>query len=126
MDRSEEGRQRVVRGKEEEGVKLVSSEIKKSHGQSGASVQADDLQQNELTEHLNKYYDEVILSLRNAKAILIMGPGEAKGELNKRIERNNLNGRVVEVETVDKMTDSPIVAKVRGHFPTQSSAVGSR
>ena len=109
-----------VTGKEEEDIKLVSSEIEKPHGQSGSSVRADDLLQNELTEHLNKYYDEVILSLRNAKAILIMGPGEAKGELKKRIERNNLNGRVVEVETVDKMTDRQIVAKVREYFLKQS------
>ncbi len=114
-----------VTGQEEE-IKLVHSEIEKPHGQSGASIRADDLLQNELTEHLNKYYDEVILSLRNAKAILIMGPGEAKGELKKRIERNNLNGRVVEVETEDKMTDRQIVAKVREHFLKQSLAIGSR
>ncbi len=116
----------LVTGQEEEEIKLIHSEIEKPHGQSGASIQADDLLQNELTEHLNQYYDEVILSLRNAKAILIMGPGEAKGELKKRIARNNLNGRVVEVETVDKMTERQIVAKVREHFLKQSSAVTSR
>jgi stalled ribosome rescue protein Dom34 len=104
-----------VTGKEEE-IKLISSNIEQSHGQSGASVQADDIRQRELTEHLNNYYDEVISSLRNADAILIMGPGEAKGELKKRIERNHLNGREIDVETVDKMSDRQIVAKVREYF----------
>ena len=108
-----------VTGKEEE-IKLVSSDIEKPHGQSGVSVPADDSLLNELTGHLNSYYDEVISSLRSAEAILIMGPGEAKGELKKRIERNGLKGRQLHVETVDKMTDRQIVAKVREHFPKQS------
>ena len=114
-----------VTGKEEE-IKLISSDIEKQRGQSDRSVPADDSRQRELTGHLNSYYDEVILSLREAKVILIMGPGEAKGELKKRIERNNLNGRIIDVETVDKMTDRQIVAKVQGHFPKHSSAVDSR
>jgi len=114
-----------VTGKEEE-IKVISSNIEKQRGQSDRSVPADDARQRELTEHLNNYYDEVISSLRNAEAILIMGPGEAKGELKKRIERNHLNGRIIEVETVDKMTDRQFVAKVREHFPKQSLAVDSR
>ena len=114
-----------VTGEEEE-IKLISSDIEKQRGQSDRSVPADDTRQRELTGHLNSYYDEVILSLREAKVILIMGPGEAKGELKKRLERTPLNGRLIEVETVDKMTDRQLVAKVREHFPKQSSAVDSR
>jgi hypothetical protein len=108
-----------VTGKDEE-IKLINSNIEKPHGQSDASVPADDRQQRALTEHLNNYYDEVISSLRNAGAILIMGPGEAKGELQKRLEITSLNGRRVEVETVDKMTDRQIVAKAREHSLKQS------
>ncbi|MEP7337831.1 MAG: hypothetical protein ABI977_08805 [Acidobacteriota bacterium] len=110
-----------VTGEVEE-IKLINSNIEKTHGQSGVSAPADDSRQRELTGHLNIYYDEVISSLQNAKAILIMGPGEAKGELKKRLERTSLTGRVVDVETVDKMTDRQIVAKVREHFPKQSSS----
>lgn len=48
---------------------------------------------------------------------LIFGPGEAKGELQERLEECNLGRRIVGVETVDKMTDRQIAAKVRKHFP---------
>jgi stalled ribosome rescue protein Dom34 len=111
---------------EEEEIKLISSDIEKQRGQSGMSLPADDSRQRELTGHLNSYYDEVILSLRNARAVLIMGPGEAKGELKKRLDRTPLTGCVIEMATVDRMTDRQIVAKVRDHFPNQSSAADSR
>ena len=115
-----------VTGQAEEEITLIRSEIEKPHGESGLAVPADDARQRELTEHLNSYYDEVIGALRQATAILILGPGEAKGELKKRLERNPLPGRRIEVETVDKLTDRQLVAKVRGHFPKQSSAVDAR
>ena len=76
-------------------------------------VPADDLQQRDLTGHLDKYYDEVISHLRDAEVILIFGPGEAKGELAKRIERSKLSGRIASIETADKMTVPQIATKVR-------------
>ena len=106
-------------GLEEEEIKQINSDLEKPHGQSGSSIRADDLLQNELTEHLNQYYDKVISSLQNAPAILILGPGEAKGELKKRLERNNHNGREIAVETADKLTENQLVAKVRKHFLKQ-------
>jgi len=50
------------------------------------------------------------------QSILIFGPGEAKGELKARLTRRNLGGRIVGMETVDKMTDRQIAAKVHQHF----------
>jgi hypothetical protein len=47
---------------------------------------------------------------------LIFGPGEAKGELKKRLESKGLGGRIVGVETTDKMTERQIAAKVRAYF----------
>ena len=107
-------------------IKLINSNVEKQHGQSGVSLPADNARQRELTEHLNSFYNEVISSLWNSGAILIMGPGEAKGELKKRIEINNLKGRIIDVETVDKMTDPQIVAKARKHSLKQSSVAGLR
>ncbi|MGB2630260.1 MAG: hypothetical protein WBD17_03385, partial [Candidatus Omnitrophota bacterium] len=68
------------------------------------------------TGHLNIYYDAVISCIRDAEAILIFGPGEAKGELKKRIVKNKLCNRIVGIETIDKMTDRQIAAKVRRYF----------
>jgi len=82
-------------------------------------VQADDSREREFTGHLQDYYDEVIAAIGDAASILIFGPGEAKGEPRKRLERNELGGRIVTVETVDKMTDRQIAAKVREHFPKE-------
>jgi len=69
-----------------------------------------------LTGHLNIYYDAVMACIGDAESILIFGPGEAKGELKKRLTRNKLGDRIADVETVDKMTDRQIAAKVRQRF----------
>ena len=103
-----------------EEIKRIESNVRKSGNHSDSSVRADDLLQNEFTEHLNKYYNEVILLLGNAETILIMGPGEAKGELKKRLDKSPLKGSDVQVETVDKLTENQIVAKVREHFVNKS------
>ena len=67
---------------------------------------------------LNKYYDEVIAAISDAETIQIFGPGEAKGELEKRLEHAGLKQHILAIETVDKMTDRQIAAKVREHFST--------
>lgn len=82
------------------------------------NVPADDSREREFTGHLHGYYDEVIAAIRDAESILIFGPGEAKGELKGRLERDKLGGRIVAVETVDKMTDRQVAAKVREYFHT--------
>lgn len=76
----------------------------------------EDVRDRKFENHLNQYYDDVIGCIRKAESILIFGPGEAKGELEKRLESKGLNGRIVAVETADKMTDRQITAKVRQHF----------
>ncbi len=104
---------------DKEEIKQIKSDFEKPHDSSGSSIRADDLIQNENTEHLNKYYDEVISALQNTEAVFILGPGEAKGELQKRFEKSNHNGPEIEVETADKMTENQLVAKVRDYFLKQ-------
>ena len=87
---------------------------------------ADDVRQRKLTERLKGYYEEVVSPIRAAESILIFGPGEAKGELKVRLEKDKLGGRVVGIETSDKMTDPQIVAKVRGHYLDEGTATSSR
>jgi hypothetical protein len=115
----------VVTDKGEE-ITLIVSKVEKQLRRSGGSplkgpheasqVPADDSRERAFTGHLNIYYDAVIACIRDAEAILIMGPGEAKGELKKRLKSEKLDGRIVGIETVDKMTDRQIVARVRQRF----------
>ena len=79
-------------------------------------VPADDRQESSFRQHLATYYDAVVASVRDAEAILIFGPGEAKLELKQRLARGRLGGRIVGIETEDKLTDRQIEAKVRRRF----------
>ena len=67
-------------------------------------------------EQLNRYYDEIASHLREATSILILGPGEAKVELQERLEGHGLRDHIVAVNAADKMTDDQIAAEVRQHF----------
>jgi hypothetical protein len=120
-----------------EEIRLIISKVERQLRRSGdsplagaydkAQAPARNSRQRTLTTHLNIYYDAVIAALRDAEAILIFGPGEAKGELKKRLKKANLSGRIVGMETVDKMTDHQIAAKVRQHFQDNSDQpAGSR
>jgi hypothetical protein len=110
-----------------ETVKLICSNAEKQLRRGGDSplkgkhealqVPAVDNRQKTLTEHLNLYYEAVIAAVRDAEAILIFGPGEAKGELKKRLEKDRLGALIAAVETADKMTEPQISAKVRKYFP---------
>jgi stalled ribosome rescue protein Dom34 len=112
-------------GQEEE-IKLVKSNVEKqirraTGSRSGGpfesqAVPSNGRQQQKFKEHLNTYYNEVISCIRDAESILVFGPGEAKGELKKHLEREKLSGRIVGVETIDEMTDHQIAAKVRQYF----------
>ena len=111
-------------------TKVIRSNVEKQPGRIGGvrsttsyeaqQVPADDRHQSSFTGHLNSYYDEVIAAIRKAESILIFGPGEAKGELKKRIERYQPSESIIAVETADKMTDRQIAAKVRAHFQIEN------
>jgi len=70
---------------------------------------------------LNKYYQQVLSVLRNATSIFIMGPGQAKVELQKAIKKNkSMQKRVLKVETADKMTKNQMIARVRRFYRDQA------
>jgi hypothetical protein len=83
---------------------------------SAGSQDAENMQDRKYTTNLRRYYDDVIGRIRNADSIWIFGPGEAKGELVKRLESKNLSQRIVGIETTDKLTEPQIAAKVRHYF----------
>ena len=94
----------------------VEKHVRFSGGDASEKGWVDDHQDKKSAGHLDRYYDEVIAHVRGAESILLLGPGEAKGELEKRLTSKGLGGRIVGVETVDKMTDKQIVARVRQHY----------
>jgi len=115
----------VVSDKGEE-VKLVVSRVEKQLRRSGDSplkgsyesqtVPADDSRERKFSEDLGIYYDAAVECIRYSDSILIFGPGEAKGELKKRLIRDRLGERIVRIETADKMTDRQVAAKIREYF----------
>jgi hypothetical protein len=115
----------VVLSKTGEETKRIQSDAQKQLRRTGEpsvgrfeyqEVPADDSRQRAYSGYLDRYYDEIVASLRNAGAILIFGPGEAKGELKKRFEKECPGAHIVTMETTDKMTEQQIVAHVRHHF----------
>jgi len=115
----------VITGKGEE-IKQIRSNVEKQRGRiagirsvtsyESQKVAADDTHERKFTASLNVFYDEVLASIQDAESILLLGPGEAKGELKKRLEKNHFGQLIAGVETVDKMTFSQIAAKVRTFF----------
>ena len=106
---------REIRSNVEKHVR-ISPGLTANEPNSSAMSNAEDMIDRRYANHLSEYYDGVISLLRNADSIWIFGPGEAKVELKKRLEREELGERIIRVETVDKMTDRQIAAKVRQHF----------
>jgi hypothetical protein len=82
---------------------------------------AEDRLERKRAYQLSAFYDEVIAYIGAAEAVLILGPGEAKGEFKKRIDSKQHQGLISELATVDKMTDRQIAARVREHFSTRGT-----
>jgi hypothetical protein len=104
----------------EEIKKIVSGmekHVRFSGGDGSADGSSEDVRDRQFGNHLNNFYDEVIAVVRDADSIQIFGPGEAKGELEKRLEQEGLKAHILAIETMDKMTDRQISAKVRDRFP---------
>lgn len=111
---------------EEESLYVIESDTKRHSRYHGAThprtpysaqyQKGDDQLDNQFNESLNKYYEKVLVQLRGADAVLIFGPGEAKTELQKRLEHQKSHPLIDGIESADKMTDRQIAAKVRKHF----------
>jgi stalled ribosome rescue protein Dom34 len=119
----------VILSEEAENLQKIESGVGKhinyrggTHPKSPYSAQyqqGDDQLDRQYIEHLNKFYGKVIDQIRGADSLLIFGPGEAKLELEKRIAHEKVNLKTMSIETVDKMTDRQISAKVVKHYKKQ-------
>ena len=116
----------VIVSAEEEETMEIRSNLEKQPGRfegvrstapyEAQLVKADDSRERDFMGHLDHYYADVIAAIREAESILIFGPGEAKGELKNHLDQAKLGGKIIAIETIDKMTDRQIVAKVREYF----------
>ncbi|HSN93567.1 MAG TPA: hypothetical protein VLR89_00735 [Anaerolineaceae bacterium] len=77
---------------------------------------AEDIRDRQFGEQLDNYYDTVLAIVKTADSIWIIGPGEAKGELERHIQHAGLGACIVGVEAADKLTNNQIEAKVRDHY----------
>lgn len=106
---------KVIRSNAEKHARAAgNSSLKGPH--KDRMIPADDRHQQEFVEHLKIYYNQITDAICKAESILIFGPGEAKKELKKQLEKNNLGSRIAAVETADEMTDNQILAKVCKYF----------
>mgnify|MGYP001114264514 CR=1 FL=1 len=106
-----------------EQIKRIASNVGKHVRYSGSShsktpeglkeMTSEDQTDRKFVNSLNRFYDEVISVVRDAERVLIFGPGKAKGELETRFAHAGRQLQLVTIETVDKMTDRQIAAKVR-------------
>jgi stalled ribosome rescue protein Dom34 len=92
----------------------------------GHQAPSDDARQNEFQGQLAHYYAEVVAHLQDAGAILIFGPGEAKGELRKQFDKHKSETRSITVESADKMTEHEVAARVRHHFQEDAARRGTK
>lgn len=86
-------------------------------GKHNQSVDSELRHNDRYDNQLSRYYEKVISTIQNADSVFIMGPGEAKLELEKKIKKHkDLLKKLLKVETADKMTRNQMVAYVKGFF----------
>ncbi len=79
-------------------------------------VECENRHERKLAADLAHFYEEVLSHINVTNFLLILGPGEAKHELQKQLSSSSRVPEHVSVETADKMTEHQLVAKVREFF----------
>ncbi len=80
-------------------------------------IAVDGKQDERIRRRLGEYYNKILNRISDADRVLIFGPGEAKKELQKEIERSKiLPLRKLTSQAADKMTANQIVARAKDFF----------
>ena len=105
----------LIDGKEQ--IEYITSDVEDSVSDADAPhVSQQDRHNRRVKAHLSQYYGKLITTIHEAGSILIFGPGEAKHEFEKKLQRRGLGKRIVAIETTDSMTEAQVVAKVQQYF----------
>jgi len=114
--------------REQQLVENIESDIERKVRLSGGSrsrntpygpqeIAVDGKMEDRLKRQLKVYYQDIIKKIEDADRIYILGPGEAKIELKKEIQKKKeFASKKLHVETADKMTGKQIAARVREFF----------
>jgi len=115
-----------------EDIKVIMSNAERHPGRNDSEhagspyeaqqVQPDDVQQRRFDNRLRHFYDEVTECFPEARVVCIIGPGEAKGELQKHIATALPHAQVT-TEPADKLTDRQVAAHMRDHFSKDSPVI---
>ena len=83
----------------------------------GVEVSSENKADRRRTNQIKGWMREVISAVADADRIYILGPGEAKRELLREMEkRKEVSGKVVGMDSATSMTDNQIAAKVREYY----------
>jgi len=70
---------------------------------------------------LKHFYDEVVHYLSSADDVLILGPGQAKHELRRRIEHHKiLKGKVLALINASRLTEAELIDQAEAFFGSES------
>ena len=94
---------------------LQSNAANKSQGST-----EEDTRDRKFGNHLEKFYEKVIANIHDADSILIIGPGEAKIELENYMKSHAFGACIAGIETTDKLTNNQIASKVREYFKAKN------
>lgn len=63
------------------------------------------------------YYQNVLKEIRKAEQVYLLGPGEAKRELKKEMDKHkDQQGKLLAVEPCDRVIESQLIAKVKTFY----------
>ena len=114
----------LINGQEQ--VIKLDSEVDESRPKGGAGTSIPYDRQEPISEknhlerrkqQLGKFYARIIRELNDSDSIIVLGPGEAKTGLVKKMrETPGLHDRLALIHTMDSPTENQIKAKIRDLF----------
>ena len=118
-------------GEDDEMIEGIESDVERRVRLSGGArtrktpygpqdIAVDGKQQARINHQLGQYFKKIRDRISDADQILIFGPGEAKFEFVKAIEKSDqMAKKIVKIEPAEKMTVKQVQARVRKFFKPQ-------
>ena len=97
-------------------IEFVHSDIDSRRWQLDVWKLPCDIRQRMSNDQLERFYKNVSGRVLDARSLFILGPGEAKGELRRRLGTDNFTGKIVGFESAGSMTEIQIVDRVHERF----------